>query len=215
MPKPELNRRRFLKTTGVVGTSFVGIGTVNAKKDDPETVRFVSIGVEHDVDTNRSDLLTHTVDQIKGYRIDKENDQIHIQGRPDESILETFIRNDTVVGFNGYQPTPAELEDTTSSIVTELGDRHRVLKEIVPAEHYSVPNISVNSAEGNLNLLSNGRRIEVPVKKIEGLERSLPAQNVTVKLRQDGETEVTVTPKIRVQNYGNLTVIDDTGGGER
>lgn len=238
MYEKPLNRREFLKQTSITtGITALGVQPVHAETTDPEAkVRFVEVGIEHALQS--SDVSgsppKYPIDEPVRHAVDTSNNAVYLKKSMPDEVVSLVKRGKQVVKVSGsgyHSFTTAVLGDTpTRAISTRLGEHYRQLQAMILDEEYRLPAIDVQKGpDDDVVLTVNRSKTVIPT----GSERDvvLEPKDVTATfsvvtdervsrqgvpsrkepLRQERTTEtVTVTPTVKVRNYGKMDVMDTT-----
>lgn len=230
-----IRRRNFLRATGVTTVSAVGIDTVSAKADSEyASVSFVEVGLSHRTslpEVEGSFSFVH-IDDVVEHDVDESEGEVRMDGTARESTKRTFDNNDHVSKFVGYQSMPTVIERRpTRVLTTNVGRAFRRTYGLTTALDYQRPPLDIRTrgkrSTDAIVVSSGDKKVEVDPGASESVHlrsRSVLApvekptgeivQNETIpehKRAQRTETRletVTVTPIVKVRNYGQLDVVE-------
>lgn len=228
-------RREFLQATSGATFGAAGLEPVSANRNGKNnSVSFVEVGLFHrtalpEVEGNFS--FVHLDDSIE-HKVSEDEGVLYLNKDADESTKRTFENNDHVSRFVGYSPVPAEIDQRLTRIVTtDIGHASRRTGGLVTAEDYGNPPLSIQTPEkietDEVVVVSGNERLEVepgisgsvqlqsrtvrtPIKMPTGEKvqnENVPEPRRAQRIETRVET-VTVTPVVKVQNYGQLDVIE-------
>lgn len=231
MPRNQLNRRKFLKATGVTtGIGALNIGTVSAKQYRTG-LEFAEVSVEVDIippDQTSGEYERVTFDPLMLHTVKPEQDILQINGRiASESLVERIANSSSLIYYGGYFESVATLMGMkpTRTLVTDVYPDYRAVNGITLHHEHLLPRAQIRVAddEATISMADTTQPVAVGSEN----EHELPPQNVAVQvvdpLQHNVDAphieeyrraravkkrpqQVTAIPKVRVRNHGYLDV---------
>lgn len=209
------NRRRFLKTSSMAGIGAYAVQPASAKS--ATTCGLVEVGVEHSLDFPENldyGPLYIADDKLPTYRV--YNGQLQLTEFASETLKETVRNNDRVVNAASVRSFPAEQVDATKSTKFPAVDTHSDLRPtscITLDEEYRPPAVGIDQSGDAVSVNVEGEQIDVAPSRRSSVELDSYEASVQVERSQDGTLdrwmeEFTLTPRLIVQNHGELSVTD-------
>lgn len=231
-----IDRRKFLKSTGTVA----GIGTLNVSpiRASPgtrlSTVEFVEVGMETEVSSVSDEDASLPVfhwDFPLPHAVDTQDDKLFVREPMSEAAVEALSSRPAVVKTAEFQPAPTTLfGKPTKTLTYEHGPHYRQNYVLELEDEYPLPSVSVAPNEETAVMsgaiddeitAGTERQYELPSHEVEvevtkTLDEKVDAPSIPESRRarkKDSWTEtVTVTPTLKVANFGELEVVDATDG---
>lgn len=166
--------------------------------------------------------------------IDQDQSTLYINERYAQGELEVLKGNRAVVAGRDYTPLPTQIGGGSSSgVTTKLGENFRTLEALTVEDSYDRPRFTVEERDTGTVVATEGERVNVQPGSedeivLDDREVTLEVSEITDKDAEEmtvagGEEwqkpwrktqakrywkeTVTVTPKVRIRNYGELDVV--------
>jgi hypothetical protein len=175
------------------------------------------MGIEHSLDFPENldySPLHVTDDALPTYRV--YNGQLQLTEFASETMKETVRNNDRVVNAASVQSFPAEQVDVAKSTKFPAVKTHTDLRPtscITLDEEYRPPAVGIDQSGDAVSVTVKGEQIDVAPSRRSSVELDSYEASVQVERSRNGTLErwveeVTLTPRLIVQNHGELSVTD-------
>lgn len=229
MPENTINRRDWLKATGVAGVGALApTQLVDAipTGDEIGSRHFVEVALSHE---NAPETGRIHADDFVDYALDQENGKLSFSRVVSRPALETVRENDGFLKARGYQPlgsTVSGWTDDAGNLAATPGVDMSPAEELQPVslDRYEEPSVRVTpTGSGEVRVSGDGADAVVPAGTTETFR--FAEQTVTIRRRTDEFVEVedpraggttvrpvyetvdlVVTPVATVANHGTVTV---------
>lgn len=197
----QINRRQFLRATGVASGAVVASGSAIADSGDERPhvgsalLTSVNLRFRGPEPTSHTDLALSDV-------YEPERGQLFLNRRRG---FEEFRAEDAVVRYNDGYTSTGEIGGEATTQLPMAGDSHAGLPFLWAASPVELPTTTVEADGGVANVSFDGTTERLAVgdsTTFEGVEQ-------TVTEETTGES-VSLTPEIVVNNHGNVTAFGRT-----
>lgn len=192
-----MNRRQFLRATGVASGSIIAAGTATAEATDGERPRVgTSLLTSVNVRFKGAEPTTHR-DLALSDVYEPQRSQLFLNRRRG---FEEFRDEDAVVRFNDGYTSAGEVGGETTTELPTADSNHAGLPYIWVASPVRLPGTTVETNGDVAHVAYDGTQQRLTV----GDGTTFEGPETTVTEETTGES-VTVTPEIVVNNHGRVT----------
>lgn len=231
-----IERRTFLKTAAAAGAGPIIAREATAKPTPHGKAHYTEVGIEYEIENTiaHEKYPFIAVDEPINHYADLEGSAVYFNEKYLEESLPVLRSGPSLVRFNQFaDQSVSRSTSPTRSLPTNLGRSFRITSSLRLAEPYRPERVSVAVENGVAVVRSEHDEVEVPPST--AITNELGTQEVTVEAsepipreyesidvlidgepappeyrpvaRRTWEETLTVKPKVKVRNYGEVDLI--------